>query len=683
MKNILNISFLSAFVFILMLQASSQDDKKEYHILAEELYYSSSNKTDLYEVILYCDTVLSDEAYTDDSYIIAHITRIKGSTYWRMDSLELAIEQLRIAQANAKEIEAFSVQAMAELHLGYVYYLQSINDSVMPLYNSALELYEDSFDTAGIAKVLNNITIFYLKRGDPADALKAALRVNRIQQKSGNPRLYITSLINLANVYKVLKRLDTALSCYNIAYQLSVDNKLINLEYKAITNIAVIYFDQKKFEESRDALLTVIEYCKREGLKRDLALYYRNIVLAYTELGETQKAEEALDKALAIYNELDDVSGKVSVYRYLGNNYVKLGKQAEAESYFKKSLEMAEEIGQKDDISKAYSKLSALYEEQGRYEEALTYHKMLLDVNKEILGLAQADAIEKYEAEYKNLHLKDQNTIKELENKRIQSELNITYISIILAAIILIWAAIYFRMKGKKNRIISAQRIKQLEDEKKILSAQSVILGQEEERKRIARELHDGIGVLLSTARIHFSAIEDTESPEMSKEVFQKANRMLEQAGTEVRKISHNMMPGVLSKFGLRDAIEDLFDELEDTGQIRTDVSLICSSERLAENMEITIYRVMQELINNTLKHAEATEIRCNLIRKTDSISILYSDNGKGFDADSMSHHNGLGISGIRSRVDFLSGQLDLISKKGEGTTYKIEIPLSVQTKPS
>ena len=104
MKNILNISFLCAFVFILTIQANSQDDKKEYHILAEELYYSSSNKTDLHKVILYCDTVLSDMAYKDDSTILAHITRIKGSTYWRIDSLELSIKYLRMAQAYAKKI---------------------------------------------------------------------------------------------------------------------------------------------------------------------------------------------------------------------------------------------------------------------------------------------------------------------------------------------------------------------------------------------------------------------------------------------------------------------------------------------------------------------------------------------------------------------------------------------------
>jgi signal transduction histidine kinase len=158
---------------------------------------------------------------------------------------------------------------------------------------------------------------------------------------------------------------------------------------------------------------------------------------------------------------------------------------------------------------------------------------------------------------------------------------------------------------------------------------------------------------------------------------------MLNEASKEVRKVSHNMMPGVLSKFGLKEAIEDLFEKVEEIETIRTEVSLICSNERLPENLEIMIYRIVQEMINNTLKHAEASEIKCSIKRDQEKIIIHFSDNGKGFDAKALPHDRSLGIYGIRSRVDFLSGSVNLKSEKDVGTTYEIVIPLVQKTNRS
>jgi signal transduction histidine kinase len=273
----------------------------------------------------------------------------------------------------------------------------------------------------------------------------------------------------------------------------------------------------------------------------------------------------------------------------------------------------------------------------------------------------------------------DQNRIKELEKKQIRFERNLAYgLGITLIALLLL-LIVLMRMRSNKNRIISAQRIQQLEDEKRILAAQSVIVGQEEERKRLAQELHDGIGVLLSTASMHFSNLSLDDDPAKTKDIYSKATKMLNEASKEVRKVSHNMMPGVLSKFGLKEAIEDLFEKVEEIETIRTDVSLTCSNERLPENLEIMIYRIVQEMINNTLKHAKATQIKCYMKRDQEKITIHYSDNGKGFNVLSLPHDKSLGIYGIRSRVDFLSGSVNLKSGKDIGTTYEIEIPL-VQT---
>ncbi|MCD4663762.1 MAG: sensor histidine kinase, partial [Bacteroidales bacterium] len=217
------------------------------------------------------------------------------------------------------------------------------------------------------------------------------------------------------------------------------------------------------------------------------------------------------------------------------------------------------------------------------------------------------------------------------------------------------------------------QRIRQLEEEKKLLAAKSLVIGQEEERKRIAKELHDGLGVILSTAKMHFSkALESkTEEPDLIK----KATRLLEQAATDVRRISHNMMPGVLTRLGLVEAIEDIFDELNEIPGTQAISSITGEEIRLPENTEIMLYRVFQEIINNTLKHANATEIGLNLNFMSDHLRISLSDNGKGFNVEEKMLTKSIGLNSIQSRVNFINGNLRLESSPGHGTNYNMVIP--------
>jgi two-component system NarL family sensor kinase len=229
-------------------------------------------------------------------------------------------------------------------------------------------------------------------------------------------------------------------------------------------------------------------------------------------------------------------------------------------------------------------------------------------------------------------------------------------------------------MRAKKNRIIAEQKIQQLENERKLTRAQAVMIGQENERKRIAHDLHDGLGVLLSTASVQFSRIKSESGDPKSEALLQKARELLNEASGEVRKISHNMMPGVLSRLGLCDALEDLFDSVNKIKDLHVDVKLPESRTRLPENTEIMVYRIVQELLNNTVKHAQATEIHFELVRKNNMLHIEYSDNGIGFDQQ-MVDNDGIGISGIRSRVDLLNGNLKFVTGKNKGVLCSIDIP--------
>jgi signal transduction histidine kinase len=231
-----------------------------------------------------------------------------------------------------------------------------------------------------------------------------------------------------------------------------------------------------------------------------------------------------------------------------------------------------------------------------------------------------------------------------------------------------------FRIKSRKKRIIADQKILQLEEEKKLLAARFLLEGEEKERKRIAQELHDGLGVLLSVTKMQFSQIA-SYSVELQP-MIQKAMKFLEQASGDVRRISHNMMPGLLTKLGLFEALEDLFDTITESEKIEAVCEIRGNRERLSENTEIMLYRVVQEMVNNTVKHAEATKIELQVETLPDQIRIHYADNGKGFRLDDARIKESLGLQSIKSRVRFLDGKISLTSEPGQGTRYKVEIPV-------
>ena len=216
--------------------------------------------------------------------------------------------------------------------------------------------------------------------------------------------------------------------------------------------------------------------------------------------------------------------------------------------------------------------------------------------------------------------------------------------------------------------------LRHLEEEKKVMAARLLIEGQEEERKRVAKELHDGLGVLLSAANIQISSIKH-ESAE-NKSLIDKATHILKQATGDVRKISHNMMPGLLTKFGIFEAVRDLIDNIDETEELSASYRVSGTEDRLPENTEIMLYRVIQEMINNTLKHAGAKTIIIDMRVLPNQLDVTYSDDGIGFDIESKLATKSIGLQSVLSRLNLLDAKLNFESKKGKGAIFHIKIPI-------
>jgi two-component system, NarL family, sensor kinase len=200
-----------------------------------------------------------------------------------------------------------------------------------------------------------------------------------------------------------------------------------------------------------------------------------------------------------------------------------------------------------------------------------------------------------------------------------------------------------------------------------------MVNGQETERTRIAKDLHDGLGGLFSTVKMYFSTLQHDTPTLKDNELFQKSYKLVDTASEEVRQIAHNMMPEVLMKLGLTNALKDLCDNISAGKLLRVSLETHGMNKRLNATTEIMLFRIVQELLNNIIKHAQATEAIIQFIRENERLSVVVEDNGRGFNTQEADEQNHSGIATIQSRVSYLNGKMSIDSQKNVGTTVMMD----------
>ncbi len=243
-----------------------------------------------------------------------------------------------------------------------------------------------------------------------------------------------------------------------------------------------------------------------------------------------------------------------------------------------------------------------------------------------------------------------------------------SWIAVIISFSMLI-ASIYIR---KIFEVINRIHEFRKETETKLLSA--IISTEEKERRFFAKELHDGLGPVLSSAKLTISAIEKKNVTEQNNQLLEKVEHMVDTAIVTTREISNHLTPHVLERYGLRRAIETFIRNATARKTIKTDISTNIETHRFEHNIEVILYRICCELINNTLKYAEADKISINITEGEKFIEFKYSDDGIGFDINDV-EYNGMGLTNIKSRVKSLNGSIEIISSPEKGFYTFIKLP--------
>lgn len=248
----------------------------------------------------------------------------------------------------------------------------------------------------------------------------------------------------------------------------------------------------------------------------------------------------------------------------------------------------------------------------------------------------------------------------------------------IFLANLLVWLLLSFVVWKKSSRRQQEQAVllQNLEQEKARQVLQALMQGEEKERTRLSKDLHDGVGGLLSAVKMHFRALQSDLSLQHEKG-FNHAMRMLDDAIGEVRKTAHNMTPEILSRKGLPAALEFFCHNVSHSRKLQ--ISFYTSGElpRLRNNFELSVYRIVQELVNNIIKHAYATTALVQITQHAGYVSITVEDNGIGF-KNIPSAHTGIGLNSLEERVRSLNGQLTITASPGCGTTAYMEFNVGV-----
>ena len=230
----------------------------------------------------------------------------------------------------------------------------------------------------------------------------------------------------------------------------------------------------------------------------------------------------------------------------------------------------------------------------------------------------------------------------------------------------------YRRYKLKQEKKLQTEVIKQQD-----LATKAILQAEENERERIAKDLHDGVGQVMSAAKMNLSAFESEIAfkDETQKLSFEKIISLIDEGCKEVRSVSHQMMPNALLKAGLASAIKEFIDKI-DNRILKVNLYSEGLNERIDNNIEIVLYRIIQECVNNVIKHSGANQLDISLIKDGDGISVSIEDNGKGFNTKDTTKFEGIGLKNIASRIEFLKGTVEFDSAEGRGTMVSIHVPV-------
>ncbi len=323
-----------------------------------------------------------------------------------------------------------------------------------------------------------------------------------------------------------------------------------------------------------------------------------------------------------------------------------------------------------------YGLMADLYKEMKDYKKALEYTDKLKVYQSIIDDRKQVQAIRDIDAKYQTKEHKDE--IVWLKSLTKKGGALIVFLVVLLVLIFLLYKNLNKKKKiVEQEKLIETQKLENVLQEQELHEIDILLEGQEKERIKIANDLHDNLGSLLATVKLNFQNLKKQDlQHDDSDNLFSKTDELIEEAYQKVRTIAHTKNAGVIANQGLLPAVKNIAKKIAIPGKLTVEVIPFGLEERLENTLEVTIFRMIQEILTNAIKHANATEITIHLTQHDDSLNIIVEDNGGGFNSKNIDKKEGMGLTNIEKKVEQMGGIFTIDSTEKRGTSILIDIPL-------
>lgn len=568
---------------------------------------------------------------------VAYSTRASMLLYeMKLDSATMLLDKATSLIENQEGTPFMNQQASLHQKYGAVFQQRQLYDTAIKRYMLAADLYKQAGHEEQAIVGFYNIAVMYGYLDQPEKALFYARQVNRIAEKIRDPEFLLRSYIALGDAFVATQQYD---SVFFYAQKGLISPQLAGNSFMSgkFEQLKGIYFlkSSTNYDAALQSFSQSLRFFEKINLPFEKAMIYQNMAHAFLLKKDYANVIASGNKAIALTRSFNMYELESETLFDMANAAENTGQKDSAYDYLKKYIVLRDTLAQLNK-RKLVNELDAKYQSQKR----------------EALLLAQQNTIYK-----KNI---------------------LNYVLMGSGAIlIIIFTLGYFNYRQKQK--LQQQRISELETQQQLTATAAVLKGEEQERTRLAKDLHDGLGGMLSGIKYSFNNMKgNMVMTEENRKAFERSMDMLDTSIHEMRRVAHNMMPEVLLKFGLDTALKDFCNDINQVSVIKIAYQSIGLKDAvIPQTAAIAIYRIVQELIHNTLKHAGAGNAIVQLSYEDGNISLTVEDDGKGFDKKLLQSAAGIGWSNIRNRVEFLKGTMDIRSEENKGTSVHIEMNLS------
>lgn len=611
---------------------------------------------------------------TDSTEIFQQLSIAFGYAYNQPDT---AKELGNLALNKSKKV-GYQYGEMKSLNvLGILEDVTSNYDSSLALYFRARKIALELKDSLSIAQIGVNIGLIYWNKEKQDSALIWYRKSEAYFRRVNNKKSLSSALNNIALIYDDKDRPDKSIQLHFEALKIREQLGDAHGIGASMHNISMAYTFLGKNDSAIIWGKKALPY--RLSAKDDYGLSktYNNLALSYSNLNENDSAAMYWKKSIELKKKVKDWYGLASSYNNLGSMYIGINQLVKARECIQNGLKIAEKQTYKRIMNELYGNMALLADIEGDFEQASAFKDSVIKFNKHLyedetnnkLQQLQVEfEVDRKEAKIESLNLENQIEKERVEQKKIQF-----YGALALAVLLLLTGMFGFK-SFRKNQELKHNEELNLE---RLKGNNAVLEAIEQERSQIAKDLHDGIGQQLAAIKLGWDAVitQYKKGKGANPEKEQLITQLINNASSDIRSISHRMMPRALQEKGLVVAIEEMLSLSLDPKKTIYKFEHFQIEGRLDSKLEVSLYRIIQELIKNIIKHSLASEVHVQLMLVKKQLVLIVEDNGIGM-KDISNENEGIGLLSLKSRVDSFHGHINYEPSPNSGTLVTVRIPL-------